>query len=258
VVLTIHDHPPPRDIPRYYVYRSAYKVLIEGTARRSDRVAVHHHDAKEYFRGIGIPEENLAVIPMGMDPRIFHPSPNQRQDHCLFVGALTKRKGVHYLLQALARVEGLRCVIVGDGPERAAIVKGVQQLGLADRVRLAGVINDRKQMAEAYNSASFLVLPSVSEGLPFAILEAIACGLPILATALPGFQGAVRDGYNGLLLPARDVDALADRMRILADSPELRSKMGERSVAISKDFTMQMTAEKMLRLYEGLLARGPR
>ena len=115
-------------------------------------------------------------------------------------------------------------MIVGDGPERGALETRIAQLGLGDRVHLLGF---RTDIPELLAGCDLFVLPSLFEGLPLSILEAMAAGKAVVATAIGGNDEAVVDGVTGLLVPPADPEALADALRTLLREPERRRRLGE-------------------------------
>jgi glycosyltransferase involved in cell wall biosynthesis len=151
-------------------------------------------------------------------------------------------------LDRLARqVPRARLVLVGDGPERSAIEARVGELGLGERVRFLGL---RKDVARLLHGADAFLLTSVSEGIPLTVIEAMAAGLPVVATDVGGLREVVADGTTGLLAPAGDDAALAERLVCLADDPDLRHWMGAAGRARAKrHFDEPRMAADYARLY---------
>jgi len=143
------------------------------------------------------------------------------------VGRLDERKGHRYFLEALASLTGrlpaLQGLVVGEGREKPAIETRRAALGLDDRVRLVGYWPN---VAEALAAVDVFVLPSLMEGHPLAILEAMAAGKPVVATRVGGNSEAVEDGVTGLLVPPRDPEALASAIAALACDPERARRLG--------------------------------
>ena len=140
------------------------------------------------------------------------------------VGRLKEPKDFESLFRAAARVDGdFRLRVLGDGPDRPALERLLAELGLEQRVELAG---DADDVPEQLAGADVFVLSSRSEGLPMSILEAMAAGLPVVATRVGGIPELVDDGRTGLLVGAGDVDALAEALQRLVDDPELRRTLG--------------------------------
>ena len=127
-------------------------------------------------------------------------------------GRLTAQKALGDTLEALARVPGVALLVLGDGPERAALERRAAELGLADRVRFLGA-GTRDDVIALFRAVDAALLTSAWENLPHTLLEALAAGTPVIATAVGGIPEVVRDGENGLLVPPRDVAAIAGRDR---------------------------------------------
>ena len=108
----------------------------------------------------------------------------------------------------MARVGGLELLVLGDGPERARLERQARALGLSDRVRFLGA-GTRDDVIRLFRGADVALLTSAWENLPHTLLEALAVGTPVIATAVGGIPEVVRDGENGLLVPAGDIDAIA-------------------------------------------------
>ena len=190
---------------------------------------------KKYF---GCRESRITVIPNWIDADRYtrtseNPTPQQprkRPAIVLFVGLLEQRKGVHHLLEAFHQLveEGIsaRLVICGSGPERDTLERQSRQLGISDRVQFRGWVSNDDVIAE-FHQADVFVLPTFAEGLPNALLEAMACNLPVVTTPVDGIPSVVEDGLNGFLVPPGESDALAKGIRPLLQNPELGIKMGQ-------------------------------
>ncbi|HVQ28079.1 MAG TPA: glycosyltransferase [Vicinamibacteria bacterium] len=142
------------------------------------------------------------------------------------VGRLDERKGHRYFLEAMKRLAGepgLHAVVVGEGREKDALFAQRRELGLEPRVHLVGYW---ASLAEALAAIDLFVLPSLMEGHPLAILEAMAAGKPVVATRVGGNHEAVDDGRSGLLVPPRDAEALAEAISSLARDSERAARMG--------------------------------
>ena len=119
----------------------------------------------------------------------------------------------------MARLDGVSLVVLGDGPERAALERRSAELGLAGRVRFLGA-GTRDDVVRLFRAADAALLTSAWENLPHTLLEALAVGTPVIATAVGGVPEVVRDGENGLLVPPGDVEAIAAAIeRLLGDAP---------------------------------------
>jgi glycosyltransferase involved in cell wall biosynthesis len=171
------------------------------------------------------------------------------------VGRLAAPKDALTLVRALAALGPLpfRAVLVGDGPDRAEVEAAVRSLGLADRVELAG---SRADVPDLLAAADLFVLSSRSEGAPFSILEAMAAGLPVVASEVGGVAELVAHGETGLLVPAGDPAPLADALRTLLVDPGLRSRLGAAGRARARErFDLRALRGAHVELYARELAR---
>lgn len=141
------------------------------------------------------------------------------------VGRLAWPKDVSTLIRALARLDAgsFRALLVGDGPDRPAVERELTELGLEHAV---AVLGERGDVAAILAASDIFVLASVSEGLPMSILEAMAAGLPVVASQVGGVAEEVEDGVTGILVPAGDPELLAGALRRLLTDPRLRRELG--------------------------------
>ncbi len=186
---------------------------------------------------LGIPAERCEVIRCGVDPEQFTPTgPSEAEPPLLLaVGRLVDYKGFRFLLRACAELmrQGvpLRCRIIGSGPEEPRLRALHAELDLGDRVELAGVVPHR-DMAGEFARAAVFVLPCCvgaggeMDGIPVAMMEAMARGLPVVSTRLTGIPELVRDGENGRLVDPESVDQLAAALADLLADAELRTRLG--------------------------------
>jgi glycosyltransferase involved in cell wall biosynthesis len=166
----------------------------------------------------------------------------------LFVGRLMAEKGVDTLLHAMALVPSARLVIVGGGAERPRLEALARELGIEDRVDFRGGVSDRNALADIYRQAALFVLPSHSEGLGCVLLEAMAHGVPIVATSVGGIPDLIKDSVNGLLVPPHDPRALAAAItRALADG-ELRNSFAARGDAVVRRQTFELQTGRWIEL----------
>jgi glycosyltransferase involved in cell wall biosynthesis len=178
----------------------------------------------------------------------------------VFVGTLIDRKGVGVLIEAFAGLQGSpwRLFIIGGGVKRRAYETSVVERGLAGAVEFLGSI-DESRVERILSAADCLVLPSFLEGMPYVILEAMACSLSVLATRVDGIPEAVPDGEAAILVPPGDADALrAAAARIAADR-ELRATLGANGRRrFERLFTLERHIERMTSLYLNLLGSADR
>ena len=149
----------------------------------------------------------------------------------LFVGRLAEKKGVKYLIEAMQWIDA-ELLIAGDGPLREALVQETARLKLTDKVRFLGAMS-HEELPRVYASADIFAAPSVTardqdkEGFGLVILEAMASGLPVVASRSGGITDLIQDGWNGLLAEEKDSRDLAVNINRLFTEPELYSKLVE-------------------------------
>ena len=201
------------------------------------------------------PELTLEVVPNGVDAAAFHPSTESTMRpgpvRLLFVGRVVFQKGLDVLWRALAALPPAlvwHLEIIGDGEQRPPLALEAARLGFAEKVTFAGWC-DRAHIAERYRAADLFVFPSRDEGMPNVVLEAMASGLPIVATAIAGSEELVRENENGYLVPPEDHAALAAALTRLIAAPEQRRAMGRASRArIEREFIWSRVAACYLTL----------
>jgi glycogen synthase len=208
----------------------------------------------------GAAENRIHVIPPGVNPSLFEgpfedPFSGVGRSRVLFVGRLAPQKGVDTLVAAAGLLKDpcAQVLLVGDGPERKALERETERLGVGDRLHFVGfVTHDRLPTAMAH--ADVLVLPSLYEELGTVLLEAMQAGLPIVASETGGIPDVIEDGVNGLLVPPGDPEALARGIdRILSDG-DLARRLSEGAQERGKDYDWEVLAERVLRVYQGLTA----
>ena len=185
----------------------------------------------------------MVVIHCGVDSRYFRPQPNHNGRYAegktlnlICVGTLHEVKGQSYLLEACRLLHQrdipFNCRFVGSGPDEAALKKQTAENGLEKKVHFLGR-RPRDEVVQLLGEADVLVAPSVPsrdgrrEGIPVVLMEAMACGLPVVASRLSGIPELVEDGRSGLLVPPGDPEALADTLARLYHEPETRQNMGQ-------------------------------
>jgi glycosyltransferase involved in cell wall biosynthesis len=199
----------------------------------------------------------MEVIPNGVDIERY--VANQRQwepTRILLVGRLVYQKGIDLLVQALADLQSLNWTLslVGDGPELDNIQSQATALGIADRIRYENWLTG-DDLLQQYQAANLFVFPSRHEGMPNAVLEAMACGLPVVASRIAGNEELVVPGETGILVPAEDVPALKDALADLISNVARRQKMGAAArLHVEQNYAWNQIARQYLTLMQDRLA----
>jgi len=236
---------------RYGLRVELLKALRSWWTRRADRVIVPSRYLARWVESWGVPKDRLVVIYNavelvdGVEPL---PVPLKTPVKAITVGRLVPWKRVDGLIEALREIPELGLVIVGDGPERPRLERIVQELGISDRVYFAGQ-RSKTETLSLMAACDFFVLNSTYEGHPHAVLEAMALGLPVVATAVGGTPEVVRDGETGVLVPGR-YGALGASLSALARDPALRRRLGR---AARQWIGERLSAAHMIRLTEETL-----
>ena len=219
----------------------------------------------EYLKTFGIPECVIFSAPNAVDNNFFANAAARARSNSgalrakmglperyyLFVGRMIPEKGISELLQAYSRLEpGLRervgLVYVGDGPSREACVKQAAAIH-PGRIGFTGFVH-KEELAGYYALADCLVFPTFSDPWGLVVNEAMACGLPVIATSVAGCTAdLVEDGRNGRVVAAGDVSALSAAMREVAEADALRISMGKQSTDLIKKYSAQSWAEGFAR-----------
>jgi len=183
----------------------------------------------------------------------------KREKFILYVGVLIPRKGVHFLLESFARIaneiKDSRLVLIGktddDGYARL-LTKMTARLGLGQRVTFMGP-KTQSELAEFMAGAEVLVLPSLSEALGRVVLEAMACGTPVIGSAVGGIPDMIQERKTGFLIPPGDVGALAERLKWILQQPEKAKQIGESARRFAQDF---FSEEQYVQNYSDLIDKS--
>jgi len=196
--------------------------LISWSLRNATGVICVSKDLKQRSTRLGA--KLTQVIPTPVDASVFFRGYKpDRQQRLVTVANLVPLKGIDILIKALHEGPRVELMVIGDGPERKRLEELSSELKLKEFVTFTGFISQEK-LSEYLHSSSIFVLPSLSEGVPRSILEAMASGMFIIATEVGGIPDVIADGKNGFLVPPNDVDALSNAIRLaLADTRKLNA-----------------------------------
>jgi glycosyltransferase involved in cell wall biosynthesis len=230
-----------------------YIAVSKGIAwQLRERFRVSDRKIRVIYNAIPLRAPDVMVDP---DLRATLAGPDRRAV-VLTLARLEEQKGLSYLLDAAVRVPNARFVIAGDGRERAALERQAAKLGLGDRVLFLGW---RVDTADLLRSCDLFVLPSLFEGLPLAILEAMAARRPIVASRIAGNDEVVVHGETGLLVPPTDPGAMADAIQTLLADPGLARRMGAAGEArVRREFSIESMVTRVSALYDEVLAMRSR
>jgi glycosyltransferase involved in cell wall biosynthesis len=219
----------------------------------ADAIAVPSQFVKRTFIQYGVPESKVFVCPYGVDLSLYRKEPKlDDRFRILFVGSASIHKGIRYLFEAVRPLVQRNLVelwLVGDIRNE---VKDVCRKN-RDLFTFKGFI-PRAHLSSMYSQGSVLVLPSVDEGLALVMAQAMACGVPVIATHNTGAEDLIEDGSEGFIVPPRDASAIRDRIEWMIDHPTARLEMGERAqMRVSTLNGWQGYGERVESMYSALL-----
>jgi glycosyltransferase involved in cell wall biosynthesis len=280
----VHTHGYKADLYGYLAAWRCHKPVVAtchnwvgGTAalgiyNHLDRMALKKFNAlaavsdvvAQRLLAFGVPAEKIKTIANGIDVTAFEraqPLPLLKDEGSTVVGVVARldmQKGFEYLLQAARELckmfPGLRIVIAGEGPDRNAIEEMIEQYGLQSSVVLAG---QQSNMPAVYAAMDIFVLPSLNEGLPMTVLEAMAASKPVIATRVGAIPSVIRDGENGLLVAPKDPEGLRNAVASLLNDAERRRRLGDQAHAwVSQNYTSEAMALKYREMYEEVLGKA--
>ena len=258
-----------RDVPRRNpdppYYRWLYLLLkpvikaIWGNAS----VVVACSDGLRELAQETAPDVKMDVIPDGLDLSRFEP--RQRALHpkrvrILTIGRLIPRKGFQFLIRALPQIvehttHNFEIEIVGDGPYQKELQKLAADLDVVEHIRFVGSV-PYAELPQKYRDADIFILPSLAEGMPLVVLEAMGTGLPIAASRVQGIEELVAEDVNGALFDPGDADGLARSLVKLINAGKGRIEMGKASVERVKPYDWKYIAEAYLTLYTDILRKN--
>lgn len=214
---------------------------------------------------IGLSESRLGIIPFGVDTSFYKPL-NVTKDEEIFqilaVGYLIERKGFMYLISSIKEIlkehENIRLKIVGSGPQEQQIKNHITELDLEKHAEIIGNISD-DELLKMYNSSDIFVLPSIidsqgnTEGLGVVLLEAMACGLPVIGSNIGGIPDIIHEGETGLLVPQKDISGLSKSIIKLIENPNLRENLANGGYKMVKDnFSWETIAKDYIYRYKNV------
>lgn len=233
------------------------KMILDAAAKADGMITVCQA-LKDTLIEMGVADERVTVLRNGVDLELFRPVDRAAARSALglsrrtlaSVGLLIDRKGHHHIIRALKDLPDNDLLIAGDGPDRRALERLVVEEGVADRVRFLGSV-DQNRLREIYNAVDALVLASSREGWANVLLESMACGTPVVASAVWGTPEVVARPEAGVLMPSLDPQGVAEGVRrLFAAYPDR-----EATRRYAEGFNWNATTEGQLKLFRGILAR---
>lgn len=226
------------------------------TLKAADRVICYTEEEKREMEKLGVDARKICVIHNGIDTSLFKPADKHGDgNRLLWIGRFVPGKGVDYLIEAFAEAvkvkRDLRLMMVGKGPQIGAIEEKIRAFGLDAMITIKEFVPN-PELPAVYQSADIFILPSLAEGVPRTILEAMSCSLPIICTDLPQLRHIV--DRCGLMVPVKDIKALAKAILKIASDADLARELGacgrER---VMKSYSWDDTVQKTVLLYHDII-----
>jgi len=251
------------------LWKKPYHYFLDWIlARHTDKIIFNSEKVADFYqRKLHLSKESVKVVYNGLDTAVYRNISDTGirfklgigdSKFVLAGGRLSPEKGLEYFLHAAAQVHqkfpDIRFVITGEGPEREKLMQIAGNLGISNLVYFPGYVKD---FAELVSSAEMVVLSSLWEGMPNIIIEAMAAGKPVIATSVGGCKEIVHEGENGFLVQPRDPDALAKKMMLLLQKPDLCKMMGANGfLTVAAGFSLDGMVKKYEEIYDAVLSES--
>jgi glycosyltransferase involved in cell wall biosynthesis len=233
--------------------------LHENTVKKSDKIIAINKIVEKTYSNL-VDEENLATIPFGVDIDKFKPGSSEKEDgllEILYVGSLLKIKGVKYLLKALPMIKravpDIRLRIIGEGPEKNNLLRLSTHLKIGGSVEFLGFI-EHDELPFFFQNCDVFCFPTLGEPFGTVVIEAMACGKPVIAVNIGGSSEIIIDGKDGMLVnPGEPLEIARESIRLLTDIKK-RMMLGRTArKKVEENYSYRVIAERYDELYQGLL-----
>lgn len=245
---------------------SIFKRLIMYSMNSSKKIIAVSQDLANRIVQMGI-NKDITVLRNAVDINRFKPSKNMEFRHnnkiydndilILFIGHLETFKGIFELLYSFHRIKldhkNIKLMVVGEGHEEEKVRNIVSKYKLDNFVIFAGKVSP-ETIQNYYQMADIFTLPSYTEGLPLVVIEAMACGLPVVVSTVGGIPELVKDDVNGFLVPPKDKASLTKKLKKLVDDIDLREKFGRKALeTVDDEFNIDKKVDKLIEIYQGMV-----
>lgn len=257
-VIIKHDHSSTWPSLKTYFFS---RWLMEKIFSTKSQVVAVSQAVKQFNLAIGVEAERIWVIKNGIDLTKFQFKSRWLNGTPVigYIGRFHFKKGVKYLVKAapfvLKRYPQAKFVLVGDGPEKDSLLRLSQRLGIQDKVIFLG---KQKNVTQFYAQFTVFVMPSLYDACPLALMEAMASGCPVVGTNTGGVQEIITPNVDGLIVKTKDAKGLAAKILYLLDNPNIAAQLIENAQKKRAHFCLKLTIDKLLSLYQTLLANSVR
>jgi len=248
---------------RTFLGRAKLKFLM----KYADVLICPSEEVKRELINYGFAKRKVVKIPNGVDITLFHPVIDLQKENLrrrfnlpsrpivIYVGRLESGKGLAVLLKAWQRVikvkEGSYLLVVGDGSQKDNLINLAKELKITDSIRFTGQVDN---VNEYLQISTIFIFPSFAEGMSNSLLEAMSCGIPVVASDIQENREVIQDGINGLLFQAGNMARIEEQLGLLIKAPELRRKLAEKArQTIVENYDMKLIVEKYINSYQTLI-----
>jgi len=238
-----------------------YRSIIQRYLRRSDTViAVSPSVLNELHKYYGCVDNSTVVIPNGIDTDFFSPGRPHNNQRVLFVGRLGERKGVDDFVAAAKLIgrkyPNVEFLVVGEGPLRPQLERKAATSSIAQQIHFVGW-KSRTEIRELYRSSAVFVFPSWYEAAPLTLLEAMACGLPIVSTAVGNAHELIQHNRNALLVQVGKPEQIAEQVILLLQNEKFRNELGKQARAtVVRQYSVEESCRRTVDVYSQVLSKA--
>lgn len=258
-VVTVHGVFAERDLAINLVQQVYLRTVCQSIFKKADKVICLTHENLGEIERLGCPPDKLVLVPNAVDTNLFSPTNEVEDDFIVWVGRFVPEKGLNYLIKAAKLVSKeknrVKFLLIGYGPSRPAIIEMSKKSGLFGKfVEFAGP-QKRESIAKFLRKATVFVFPSVREGMPLALLEAMSCGLPVIVADFPGVNEVVTNEVNGLIVPSRDPLALSKAILYILENRDVQKRLGENArQTILQKHSWEKVTNKLDKVYNDAIS----
>lgn len=256
-IMHVPGYPKAVDL-KEKLYKWAVRYFIKTDARKATKVRViNQHQIPEFLTRAGVPADKILYIPaFYIDSEIFKPIDVQKEYDIVFAARLEKNKGIMELIQAVnlakTKFPFIKLLIIGSGSLKEKLKYFVNKKGLNENVIFSGWLETAQDVAGLYNRAKIFINPSLNEGGPRVVLEAMACGLPVITTRVGLMLDLIKDGENGLFTGWKPAE-MAERIIYLLSDGELQKQFSRAGLGIVSGFRKDIAIKNYAQQLQGLI-----
>lgn len=258
-VITVHGLYANRSFATNALQLAYIRTIASDLFEKADKVICLTRSDAEEIVGFGCPLRKISIIPNAVDTELFTPSASHVENNLIvWVGRFVKEKGLEFLIEAAAitvkKIKTAKFLLIGYGPLKTKILELIHKYQLETYVTVIGPLT-REEIANILGKATIFAFPSLREGLPVSVLEALSCGLPIVGFDVPGVRDIVRNNETGILVPPKNAKLFSDALVFLINNNDIRKKFGKESRDIAiRLYSWNKVMQKINSVYEDAIS----